>query len=166
MSLFTDRVPAKAKVFISATILLSFPVQAYSFYHSFVSTDLTWILLATVAIVASFFPVRLPYAKNKSEALTITASDTFIFAAVLLFSPEVGVTISVVDGILASCRSRKLYRAVFNHSQLFLVTFLADHLFYESLSVDPPLSGTDVEGFAYFLVMLVLWGLLYFLLNS
>ena len=166
MPLFTDRVPVKAKILISATILLGFPVQIYSFYRSFVSSDLTWLLLATAAIAASFFPVRLPYAKNKSEALTITASDTFIFAAVLLFSPEVGVTISVIDGILASCRSSKLYRAVFNYSQLSLVTFLAGHLFYMSLNADPPLSGTDVGGFPYFLIMLVLWGLLYFLLNS
>ncbi len=138
----------------------------FSHDSSFVSTELTWLLLATAAIAASFFPVRLPYAKNKSEALTITASGTFIFAAVLLFSPEVGVTISVIDGILASCRSGKLYRAVFNYSQLSLVTFLAGHLFYSSLNADPPLSGTDVEGFPYFLIMLVLWGLLYFLLNS
>ena len=166
MPLFTDRVPVKAKVLIAATILLGFPVQVYSFYLSFVTTDLTWLLLAMAAIAASFFPVRLPYAKNKSEALTITASDTFIFAAVLLFSPEVGVTISVIDGILASCRSGKLYRAVFNYSQLSLVTFFAGHLFYRFLDADPPLSGADVEGFIYFLMILVLWGLLYFLLNS
>ncbi len=166
MVLITDRVPVKARVLISGTILLSFPVQIYSFYHSFVSTELTWLLLAVAAIAGSFFPVRVPYAKNKSEALTITASDTFIFAAVLLFSPEVGVTISIIDGILASCRSKKLYRAVFNYSQLSLVTFLAGHFFYWSLSADAPLNGNDIEGFPYFLATLVLWALLYFLLNS
>ena len=166
MVLITDRVPVKAKLLISVTILLAFPVQIYSFYHSFVATDLAWLLLALAAIAASFFPVRIPYAKNKSEALTITASDTFIFAAVLLFSPEVGVTISIIDGILASCRSKRLYRAVFNYSQLSVVTFVSGHLFYWSLNADAPLNANSIEGFPYFLTMLVLWGLLYFLLNS
>ncbi len=166
MVLITGSVPVKARVLISATILLSFPVQIHSFYYSFVSTDLTWVLLAVAAIAGSFFPVRLPYAKHKSEALTITASDTFIFAAVLLFSPEVGVTISIIDGILASCRSKKLYRAVFNYSQLALVTFFAGHLFYWSLGADAPLNRINIGGLLYFVTMLVLWGLLYFLLNS
>ena len=140
MRFFCDALPPRAKYFICTFIALGFPVLIYCLYRTIFFADASWLLLASVTALASYFPVRLPYFKGRAQALLITTSDIFIFTAILFFSPEVAAAISVVDVVLG-VKTKKFYKIIFNLSEAPLVTFLVGHLFYQLLALEPPLQG-------------------------
>ncbi|MFQ5738186.1 MAG: ATP-binding protein [Acidobacteriota bacterium] len=165
MNFFADNVPRKARLVICAFMALGLPVLLYSLLETLYSPNSGWLIIAGLTAVASFFPVHLPYLKKKPQTLTFTASDIFVFTAILLFSPEVATTISVID-VAVGIRTRKPYRIGFNVSQGVLVTFLVGHLFYQLQGLKPPLHPEDVHNLLGFFLKLFLCALLYFILNS
>ena len=66
MRFFTDELPPKAKVYTFTVSCLGLFVLVYSLYESFLLGDLSWLVLAGMTVVGSFFPVRLPYGKGQS----------------------------------------------------------------------------------------------------
>src|SRR3972149_7630638 len=113
MALFTDNIPNKAKAYVSVVILLGVAALARSLYVSFTSGDLTWLFIAGITVIGSILPVGIPYAKGQAQSISITASDVFIFASMLLFSPEVAVSIALIDSVLGSFKVKRLYRFIF-----------------------------------------------------
>jgi diguanylate cyclase (GGDEF)-like protein/putative nucleotidyltransferase with HDIG domain len=143
-------------------------VFVYSLFISFLNTDPQWLFLVAITAAAGLFSVRLPFVGRGRESVTITVSDIFIYAGILLYSPEVAVLLSVLDGFLAAVRadkSRKAYRALFNLSQLSLSTWFIGHIFYRLVGADPPLEVGFVGGVSLFL-NIGLCALLHFFFNS
>jgi diguanylate cyclase (GGDEF)-like protein/putative nucleotidyltransferase with HDIG domain len=167
MVFFTDAIPLKARVYILAVTFAGSSVLLVSLFKSLTATDPAWLILACATAVTSFFPVRLPYSTGKSQSLTLTVSDVFIFLSLLLYSPFVAVTLSALDGFLTSMQvlaRRRFYRIIFNLSQLSLVTFLVGTAFYRLEQAAPPLD-TQVTPLSFF-AHLGFAALLYFVLNS
>ena len=85
MKFFVDPLPLRAKIYIVAVVLTGLPLVAVCLTHALLHPDLNWILLAAVAAWGSYFPVVIPLVKGKKESLSVTVSDVFIFAAILLY---------------------------------------------------------------------------------
>lgn len=169
MALYEPGMNPRVKGFFTLVISAGCLVLGYSAYHSIVGTPLTWLFLASFTAVSALFPVRLPVSRGKSTSLSVTVSDIFIFSAILLYSPEVAVLLSVLDGwlvLMRADRTKKLYRILYNLSQLALATWVVGHLLYQLLGDTAPLDPrTGVPSVALFL-NLGLCALLHFFLNS
>jgi len=74
-----------------------------------------WFLLAALTLVSGSATVKLP-----SVPASISISETFVVAAVLLYGPAAGTVIVALDGLVISYwiakRRREIYRALFNMS--------------------------------------------------
>ena len=141
---FCEEIPSAARFFFVSSAALGLPILAYSLLKA-LSSNPTWLVLAVAAVIASFFPVRLPSLQSRSQACTMTATDIFIFVAILLYSPEVAVMVAAIDYIVGSFKRSRPYRAIFNLSQVSVITFVAGKIFYwlrggiESLPPNDPL---------------------------
>ena len=141
----------------------------HSLAASFSSNDLTWLYLGCMTVVASLFPVRLPYREAKGHSVTITTSDIFILSSIPLYSAEVAVTLSAIDSFLGSSdliRKKRVYRVLFNVCQFSFVTFLVGKLFYSLHGDTSPVDPRDVENIGFLLLSLAVCALIYFVLNS
>lgn len=169
MRLFGPEVPAKARVFFLIVISLGVLVLGFSLVSVFAWTSYTWLFLACFTTVSALFPVRLPVLRGNANSLSVTVSDIFIFSAILLYSPEVAVTLSVLDGWLAAMRAdrtKKPLRILYNLSQLAVTTWLVGHLFYRLLGETAPLHDRmGIPSVALFL-NIGLCALIHFFLNS
>ncbi|MGH9341926.1 MAG: sensor domain-containing diguanylate cyclase/phosphohydrolase [Acidobacteriota bacterium] len=168
MPFFEEQLPQKAKLYIFCIISLGIPVLVYCLYDSITKTDLRWLYLAALAGIGSLFPVKIPSKSKNNRSLSITASDVFVFSAILLFGPELAVVISVIDGLSMSLRTRVrlLYKQLFNLSQLALVSFIVGQIFYQLEGQSPPLKPSELDSVAWLFIDLGFCALLYFLLNS
>jgi diguanylate cyclase (GGDEF)-like protein/putative nucleotidyltransferase with HDIG domain len=161
-------IPLRARVLFSVVIPIGLVTLFYSAYRAFSSPDLTWLFLVSIAVVSGLFPVRLPFARSRGESLSVTVSDVFVFAAILLYSPEVAVIISITDGvatIIRADRRKKPYRVFYNLSQLAFSTWAVGHLFYALAGATPPLQFTG-DSHAFLFLNLGLCALTHYVLNS
>jgi diguanylate cyclase (GGDEF)-like protein/putative nucleotidyltransferase with HDIG domain len=169
MRFFDPEIPRRARYLFSLVIGLGVVVWAYSLFSVLAWTSYTWLFLSCFTIVSALFPVRLPVLRGNTNSLSVTVSDIFIFSAILLYSPEVAVVLSVLDGWLAAMRAdrtKKPYRILYNLSQLALTTWLVGHLFYRLLGETAPLHvGMAIPSVALFL-NIGLCALIHFFLNS
>ncbi len=164
-ALVAPRVPKSAVSFFAVSAVLGLPIFAFSVYRSLMSEP-TWLLLAAANLVASFFPVRLPYLKQKSQSVIMTASDIFVFTAILLFSAEVAVTIAAIDCLLGSFKKAQVARMFLNISQISIVTFVVAHLFYGWVGQTPPLSVSVEDNLYSVFIKLFFCAALYFVGNT
>ena len=100
--------------------------------------------------------MRITSFRGKTQPVVVTTSDVFIFTAILLFGPEVAVTVAAIDtGLTAIHRfiymSKRPYKIIFNLTQLSLVTFVVGHIFYQLQGVSPPLDVSTVDMTGFFL---------------
>jgi putative nucleotidyltransferase with HDIG domain len=122
-----------------------------------------WAMLALLTLLSGSFTVRIP-----GVSARLSVSDTFVFAAVLLFGPAAATMTVVLDTLVISFwlgrASTPLPRLLFNVAAPAVAIWAASHVFYlfggiEALSIAPrPVLS----------VVLPLFGLaaLYFLINS
>jgi diguanylate cyclase (GGDEF)-like protein len=170
MSLYEDSIPQKTRLFFTTVIASGLALLVFSIFSAIVHKDPTWLILASLSLVSGLeFPVRLPFLREKRTSLTITIGDMFVFVAILLYSPEVAVVISVIDGLSANlklAKAKQLYRILYNLSQLTVSTFLVGHLFYWLQGAHPPLDPATTEVHFWLFLNLGLCALLHFLFNS
>ncbi len=146
--------PIRAKIYLLSVMAGGAPILFFSLYYSVTSTDFRWLYLACLTVFGSFFPVRIPSFRGKTQPVVVTTSDVFIFTAILLFRPEVAVAVAAIDSGLTtiiSSRSKRLHKIIFNLSQLSLVTFVVGHIFYQLQGISPPLDVTTVDITSFFL---------------
>lgn len=159
-------IPLHARVYIGSVVAVGLAVAAYSLYVTLTGSSFQWLYLACVTVAGSFFAVMIPSRKRQVQSITVTVSDIFIFTSILLYGPEVAVVICLIDAILGSFRSRnRLYKALFNISQLSVVTFVVGKLFYTLQTGPVPLDPRQVD-IPVFIIQVALSALFYFVLNS
>ncbi len=164
MRFFDSDIPKSARTYILCIIVLGLTVLSYSIIRILVAADFRWLYLAVLIVFGSFFSVVIPSLREKLYAQAVTTSDVFIFTAILLWGPEVAVTIAAIDAIL-SHTSKHLYKVLFNLGQLSIVTFLVGHLFYQLQGTAPPLDPSSTDTLNLF-VEIGLCSILYFTLNT
>ena len=97
------------------------------------------LVLAALTIAGGRFSIPIP-----GRQATVSVSEVFVFASVLLFGPAVPVLTVALDGLYISVtqKDRRLYRTVFNVAEPAISTWTAGHAFFAVAGVAPgaPLS--------------------------
>jgi putative nucleotidyltransferase with HDIG domain len=153
-----------ARVYIWTVILCGFSVVVGSVYELTTTTvGPQWFLLAALTLISGSATVRLP-----STPASISISETFVFAAVLLYGPSAGTLTVALDGLVISYwiakRRQELYRALFNMSAPALSAWCSSQLFFALAHIRPltlaPAALNQI------LPALLVFAIAYFSLNS
>lgn len=158
------RLSRLGRAYVSAVVAAGFLVISYSVHELLVRpVGFQWFLLALLTLVSGSATVKLP-----SVPASISISETFVFAAVLLYGPSAGTIIVALDGLVASFwiskRHQELYRALFNMSAPALSAWAASQLFFLVAGVRPLLF--EAAPLNQILPALILFALTYFGFNS
>jgi diguanylate cyclase (GGDEF)-like protein/putative nucleotidyltransferase with HDIG domain len=123
-----------------------------------------WLVLAVLTLLSGSFTVRIPGIPAR-----LSVSETFVFAAALLFGPPAATMIVVLDTLVISFWlgrqvSPPWSRITFNVAAAAVAIWVASHVFYYCTGI-LPLSEFP-KPIASLLPWLLLLATLYFLLNS
>ncbi len=122
-----------------------------------------WFVLAGLTLLSGSFTVRIPGVPAR-----LSVSETFVFAAVLLFGPPSATIIVVLDSLVISLwlrgQTRRGARLLFNMAAPAVSIWLAGWLFFVLADIQP-LSKQRQEILTLVLPLFAL-ALCYFLLNS
>ncbi len=148
-------------LFVAAITVLGIAVLVYAGYAlARVEVSLWLALLAVVTIASSRFRIQVP-----GHAASVSVSEFFVFALVLVFGPAPATLVVAFDGLLISLtqRDRRLYRALFNICEPAVSTAAAAYAFYGTLAL--PL-GFSAGGSAALMLPTVAMAATYFAANS
>jgi diguanylate cyclase (GGDEF)-like protein/putative nucleotidyltransferase with HDIG domain len=161
----TSELSGSSRAYISAVVLAGLCVVLESVYSiSRTPVDPNWLVLAVLTLLSGSFTVRIPGIPAK-----LSVSETFVFAAALLFGPPAATMIVILDTLvisfwLARTATPPWSRLVFNVSAAAVAIWVATHAFYYATGIEP-LSVTPQPIFP-LLPWLLLLATLYFLFNS
>lgn len=124
---------------------------------------LQWFVLAGLTLLSGSFTVRVPTIPAR-----LSVSETFVFAAAMLFGPAAATVLVVLDSVVISIwqprMSRRSLRVLFNMSAPAIAIWVAAHTFFY-LAGTPPLHQAP-RPILSLLVPLLAMAVIYFLLNS
>src|SRR5439155_11173479 len=122
-----------------------------------------WYMLAALTLVSGSATVNLP-----TVGASISVSETFVFASVLLFGPAAGTITVALDGLVISFwmakRRPEWYRALFNMAAPAISIWVASHVLFTTAGIQPLLNQQYRANFL--LLPLALCAIIYFALNS
>jgi putative nucleotidyltransferase with HDIG domain len=118
-------------------------------------------LLAVITVGAGRFRIKVP-----GHSATVSVSEVFVFASILLYGPAVAILIVAIDGLWISLNQsrRRVYRALFNVAEPAVSTGLAGLAFF-ALYAAPPF-GLPSTGPAALMLPTITMAVVYFSLNS
>jgi diguanylate cyclase (GGDEF)-like protein len=154
-----------SRVYISAVVIAGVFIVLESLYSlSLAPIDPTWLMLAVLTLLSGSFTVRIPGIPAR-----LSVSETFVFAAALLFGPEAATMTVVLDTLvisfwLARASSPPWFRLAFNVAAAAIAIWTATNIFYYCTGIQP--LGTKPRSIVALLPWLLLLATLYFLLNS
>lgn len=122
-----------------------------------------WFVLAGLTLLSGSFTVKVPTIPAR-----LSVSETFVFAAVLLFGPSAATMVVALDSLVISLwifrTSRRGERVLFNFAAPAVAVWVAAKAFYAIANVQPlALVPQPIIGLVFPLLILAV---LYFLLNS
>ena len=93
-----------------------------------------WVIVAALTLFSAPLAIRIP-----SMRATVTVTETFVFAAALLFGPAAATVTVALDGLLLSvwAKRRNVHRALFNIGEPAISVFVAAQLFFLVSGVQP-----------------------------
>lgn len=152
------------KIYLSSVIVAGFTVLAVAVHRLYVEPiGYQWFILAALTLVSGSATITLP-----SAYASVSASETFVFTAVLLYGPAAGTIIVALDALVISFwiakRRSELHRALFNIAAPALSVWSAAQLFFKVAGI-PPLIKEPSPSYA-ILPALMVFALAYFSLNS
>lgn len=125
--------------------------------------ELQWFVLAGLTLLSGSFTVRVPTIPAR-----LSVSETFVFAAAMLFGPAAATVLVVLDSLIISVwqprTARRPLRVLFNMSAPAIAIWLSAHSFFLFAGISP-LQGTPRPVLS-LLVPLLAMAVIYFLLNS
>jgi signal transduction histidine kinase/CheY-like chemotaxis protein len=116
------------------------------------------ILLAALTMAGSRFTIKVP-----GRPATVSVSEVFIFASVLLFGPGPATLSVALDGLLISLthQNRRVYRLLFNIAEPAIATWCAGSVFFAIAHLDALRGGGSM-----LLLATIGMSLVFFVLNS
>src|SRR5215218_810816 len=129
--------PKHGRAYVSAVIVAGFLVVTWSVHQlSEHPVGYQWFLLAALTLISGSATVRLP-----SVPASISISETFVFAAVLLYGSSAGTLIVALDGLVISFwiskRRQEPYRALFNMSAPAVSAWASAQIFFWLAGIQP-----------------------------
>ena len=159
-----ERLTERARLYVGTVITAGVVAVVHSIYTLHVyPVSYHWAILAGLTLLSGSFTVRIPTIPAR-----LSVSETFVFAAVLLFGPAAATMIVVLDSLIISLwlkqRSQRPSRVLFNVAAPSVAIWIAAHAFYVLAEIEP-LARTPRPVLP-LLVPLLALAVLYFLLNS
>jgi putative nucleotidyltransferase with HDIG domain len=92
------------------------------------------IVLAFLTVACGRFPIKVP-----GRPATVSVSEVFIFASILLFGPAPATLTVALDGLWASFsqKDRRIYRTLFNVAEPAFSTWVAGSVFFAAAGLAP-----------------------------
>ncbi len=140
----TDRPPSRSPsllAFIAAVSATGAAAVAHSvFLLRPASLNAYAIGLAALTIASGRISIKIP-----GRPATVSVSEVFVFASILLFGPPVAVLTVAVDGLWISLtqRDRRFYRALFNIAEPAVSTWSAAQVFVAVARLSPGALSTN-----------------------
>ncbi len=157
------RAPARrVQAFVLVVSLCGVAVLIRQGTHLFAAPLNAWVLvLAILTVVSGRFVIKVP-----GYAASVTVSEIFLFASIVLFGPAPATITVALDGLWTSAtqETRRLYRAAFNIAEPAVSTCVAGWVFFAVAGVEP-LAGHGA-GTAPLTLAAVAMSSTYFFLNS
>jgi diguanylate cyclase (GGDEF)-like protein/putative nucleotidyltransferase with HDIG domain len=152
------------RVYLTAVIACGIAAVASSVFRLHVEPlGYQWYMLAALTFISGSATVTLP-----SVPASISVSETFVFATVLLFGSAAGTVMVALDGLVISFwmakRRPEWYRALFNMAAPALSIWCAAHLLFMTARIEPLIRQPATINVL--LLPLILFALVYFGLNS
>ena len=154
-----------SRLYISVVVAAGVCVVLESLYSiSQAPVDFNWLVLAVLTLLSGSFTVRIPGIPAR-----LSVSETFVFAAALLFGPPAATMIVVLDTLVISFwlgrqSSPPWSRVTFNVAAAAIAIWIATHAFYYCTGIQP--LAISPEPIVRLLPWLLLLATVYFLLNS
>src|SRR3954464_10528603 len=151
-------------VYLAAVVLAGSAVVLHSLYGLYIKpVGYEWFVLAGLTLLSGSFTVKVPTIPAR-----LSVSETFVFAAVLLFGPSAATMVVALDSLVISLwifrSSRRVERVLFNFAAPAIAVWLASQAFYALAGVEPlALNPRPILGLVFPLLVLAV---VYFLLNS
>jgi diguanylate cyclase (GGDEF)-like protein/putative nucleotidyltransferase with HDIG domain len=153
------------RLYLASVIAAGLVVVAHSLYSLYSKpVGYEWfVLLAGLTLLSGSFTVKVPTIPAR-----LSVSETFVFAAVLLFGPAAATMVVALDSLVISLwifrKSRRAERVLFNLAAPAVAVWIAGHAFYAIAQI-PPLAevARPILGLLFPLLVLTV---IYFLLNS
>jgi len=161
----TTELSGSSRLYISAVVVAGVFVVLESLYSlSRAPVDPNWLMLAVLTLLSGSFTVRIPGIPAR-----LSVSETFVFAAALLFGPPAATMIVVLDTLVISFwlgrkASPPWSRLTFNVAAAAVAIWVATHVFYYCTRIVP--LAIAPGPILRLLPWLLLLATLYFLLNS
>jgi putative nucleotidyltransferase with HDIG domain len=155
-----------ARLYLAIVIVAGTVVVLHSLYTLYSGpVGYEWFLLAGLTLLSGSFTVKVPTIPAR-----LSVSETFVFAAVLLYGPAAATMVVALDSLVISLwifrSSRRPERLLFNLAAPAVAVWIAARAFYAVAGV-PPLAGEIASRPIFELVFpLLVLAVLYFLLNS
>ena len=156
--------PARGRLYIGAVCIAGIAAVTHSLLV-LASADLKlqWFVLAGLTLLSGSFTVRVPTIPAR-----LSVSETFVFAAAMLFGPAAATVLVVLDSLIISVwqprTQRRTLRVLFNMSAPAIAIWLSAHTFFLLAGISP-LQGAPKPVLS-LLVPLLAMAVIYFLLNS
>lgn len=159
-----DRFPKVGRLYLTSVILAGLIVVLHSLYSLYTKpVGYEWFVLAGLTLLSGSFTVKVPTIPAR-----LSVSETFVFAAVLLFGPAAATMVVALDSLIISLwifrKSRRAERVLFNLAAPAVAVWMAANVFY-SIARVPPLAQVQQPILGLVFPLLIL-AVLYFLLNS
>jgi diguanylate cyclase (GGDEF)-like protein/putative nucleotidyltransferase with HDIG domain len=163
MKLATRMTPV-GRAYLGAVILCGLAAVAASLFDAQQNPlPLQWYMLAALTFISGSATVNLPTA-----GASISVSETFVFASVLLFGPSAGTITVALDGLVISFwmakRRPEWYRALFNMAAPAMSIWVAAQLLFAIAGIKPIFNNQ--VSFNVLLFPLAIFAVTYFGLNS
>jgi diguanylate cyclase (GGDEF)-like protein/putative nucleotidyltransferase with HDIG domain len=152
------------RLYLTTVIIAGFVVVLHSLYSLYLRpVGYEWFILAGLTLLSGSFTVKVPTIPAR-----LSVSETFVFAAVLLFGPAAATMVVALDSLIISLwifkTSRRAERVLFNFAAPAIAVWIAARVFYALAGISP-LSQSPRPIFGLVFPLLVL-AVLYFILNS
>jgi len=96
---FEDSIPKPARLYILAVIVVGLSLGTNALVPTLSSASWNWLWLAGLCALMSCLSIKVKFASTRIGSLTISVSDFCIFAALLIFGPQVAVVIAMTKGL-------------------------------------------------------------------
>lgn len=158
------RLPPKVRAYVTVVVLLGATTVLYSLYTLYGSPiGAQWLVLAGLTLLTGSFTVKVP-AVNAH----ISVSETFVFAAVLLFGPAAGAITVLLECLVIlfwmKPQGRPAHRVLFNLAAPAVSIWISGQAFFLASNIVP--YAQHATPLPALFLPLFLFTTLYFLLNS
>jgi diguanylate cyclase (GGDEF)-like protein/putative nucleotidyltransferase with HDIG domain len=152
------------RLYLVSVILAGSAVVVYSLHDLFANpVGFKWFILAGLTLLSGSFTVKVPTIPAR-----LSVSETFVFAAVILFGPSAATMVVALDSLIISLwifrSSRRAERVLFNFAAPAIAVWIAATVFFKVAGV-PPLE-VETRPIISLVFPLLILAVLYFLLNS